>query len=114
MMAGCSGGDSSEIVPITIQSPEVFEFEGMKWRREDSLGQADTKLLSRYFKMNPSMIDNPVLEGTPSVYHGVRNRRRFYWVKGTANQPIWLCVQFEKGTFQLLEGRGNPYENSSH
>lgn len=114
LAAGCSEDVASEIIPVTIQPPEVFEFNGVKWRREDSLGQSDTRLLSRYFTMNPSMIDSPIMEGTPTVYHGARNRRRFYWVSGTATQPIWLCVQYEKGAFQFLEGHGSPYGNSPH
>jgi|GEM_PF-1971732 len=113
LAAGCSGDVASEIIPVTLQPPEVFEFNRVKWRREDSLGQSDTRLLSRFFKMNPSMIDSPVLEGTPTVYHGTRNRRRFYWVSGTATQPLWLCVQYKKGAFQLLEGHGSPYGNRS-
>ena len=111
--ASCSGDAASEITPVEIQPPEMFKFDGVNWQREDSLGNSDTHLLSRYFEMNPSMSDSPILEGTPTVYHGTKNRRRFYWIRGTATQPNWICVHFEKRAFQLLEGQGNPYQNSS-
>jgi len=112
LTASCSEDASSELSLVEIQPPEMFNFDGVNWRQAKSLSNSDTKLLSRYFKMNPSMIDSSILEGTPMVYHGTKNRRRFYWIGGTATQPIWLCVHFEKGTFQILEGHGNPYQSS--
>lgn len=110
--SSCSENASSELSPVEIQSPEVFKFDGVNWRREDSMSKSDTNLLSRYFEMNPSMIDSPILEGTPTVYHGTKKRRRFYWIRGTTTEAAWVCVHFEKGVFQLIEGNGDPFLNS--
>ena len=109
----CSKNASSEITPVEIQPPEVLELNGVNWRRADSLGASDSNLLSRYFEMNPSMVDSPTMKGPPTVYHATKKRRRFFWVRGTATEPIWVCVHFAKHEFQLLEGQGNPYQNSS-
>ncbi|QDT96943.1 hypothetical protein V144x_24140 [Gimesia aquarii] len=111
MATSCSGNVANEPTPIEIHPPEVFEIDGTNWQREDSLGKSDTKLLSRYYEKNPSMIDSPLFKGAPTVYHGTKNRRRFYWIGGTATEPIWVCVHFENGAFQLQDGQGNPYQN---
>ena len=65
----CSKNASSEITPVEIQPPEVLELNGVNWRRADSLGASDSNLLSRYFEMNPSMVDSPTMKGPPTVYH---------------------------------------------
>tara|TARA_R110002111_G_scaffold262289_1_gene337869 strand:+ start:172968 stop:173399 length:432 start_codon:yes stop_codon:yes gene_type:complete len=111
LAAGCSDDAAREIMPVTISAPEAFESDGMKWRREARLGPSDTRILSRFFETNPSMVDSPIMKGVPSVYHGTSHRRRFYWIKGTASEPVWVCVHFERGAFQLLEGVGSPYGN---
>lgn len=112
LTASCSEDTSIESSPAEIQPPEKFKVDGVNWLQADSLNKSDTKLLSRFFEMNPSMIDSPILEGTPTVYHGTKNRRRFYWIGATATQPIWACIHFEKGAFQILEGHGSPYQSS--
>ena len=110
--ASCSEDSASEITSGEIQPPEVLKLNGENWRRENSLGTSDSNLLSRYFELNPSMVDSPAMKGSPTIYHATKNRRRFFWIKGTASEPIWVCVHFAKRRFQFLEGKGNPYQNS--
>lgn len=112
LVTGCVGETHHEILPETIQPPETFTSDEVKWRREDQLGKSDASILSYYFQKFPSMIDSPTLEGTPTVYHATKKRRRFYWIKGTTDQPVWACVHFDKGGFQYLEGQGSPYKNN--
>lgn len=109
LLAGCAGEPAVEFSPVVIQPPEVFESDAVKWRREDRLGDSDTRLLSRYFQQNPSLIDSPAFTGVPILFHGTKHRRRFYWIKETAGKPTWVCVQYARGRFHFLEGNGNPY-----
>lgn len=109
LLTGCAGEPAVEVSTVLVQNPALFESDSVKWRREDQLGDSDTRILSRYFQQNPSLIDSPAFTGVPAVFHGTKQRRRFYWIKETAGHPTWVCVQYASGRFQFLEGNGNPY-----
>lgn len=110
----CTEDNVSETSAVKIQHPDVVEIDGVKWQRESSLGAADTKLLSRFFELNPSMGDSPNLTGSPTVYHATKKRRRFFWINESATEPIWTCIAFSNGKFHLQEGQGSPYQDTSN
>lgn len=111
ILTGCSSDESPHSQSVVVEAPDELIINGTKWQREYSINNSDGKLLSHYFKSNPSMVGSPELHGTPEVYHGVRNGRRFYWIKQRMENTVWTCVEYKAGTFQLSEGQGNPYEN---
>ena len=113
LTAGCASDHSQQDAPVALVTPpETLQISGMKWQREDTLGAKDARLLTHFFKTNPGITGNPVIKGTPVVYHGAKQRRRFYWSSQTAAQPVWVCVKYEQRSFEIIEGAGNPY--SSH
>ncbi|WP_339734618.1 hypothetical protein [uncultured Gimesia sp.] len=108
---GCApeSGEQPELVELSY--PETFTATGINWRREQKLGPSDSRLLTRYFRGNPSLADSPAFQGRPAVYHGTQNRRRFYWIQGTVAQCVWVCVQYDRRRFQFLEGTGTPWRD---
>lgn len=110
-LTGCSNQEVILDKPVQISAPETLEIKGMKWQKEDSIGQQDSDLLKSFFRANPSLVGSPDLNGTPEVYHGAKHRRRFYWVRNTINDTAWTCLEYQAGAFHLIEGQGSPYEN---
>lgn len=111
ILSGCSSDESPHSQSAVVDAPNELVINGTKWQRESSVGDSDVKLLSHYFKLNPSMVGSPELRGTPEVYHGARNRRRFYWIKQRMEKTVWTCVEYKEGAFQLSEGQGSLYDN---
>ena len=108
--AGCTSDESSSSESLPVEAPAELLLNGKKWQKEVSINQSDQNLLSQYFQANPSLIDSPDLHGTPDVYHGAQNKRRFYWVHPMAERTRWICLEYQNGGFELLEGEGNPYQ----
>ena len=113
LAVGCA--EESSILPDLprIEAPESFQADGLNWQREEGFSGSDTAVLSRFFQLQPGMQGSPAVAGVPVIYHGVQNRRRFYWVQGTADGPLWSCVEFSQGRYQFLEGTGNPYQTDA-
>lgn len=112
MNAGCTPDESASSDSLTVVAPAELVLNGAKWQKEASINESDQNLLSKYFRANPSLIDSPDLHGTPDVYHGAQKQRRFYWIHPMADQTRWMCLEYQDGGFELLEGEGNPYEIS--
>ena len=100
-------------MPAEVVYPETFTAAGFNWSREQDLGSSDSRLLTRYFETNPSLAESPAFQGLPAVYHGTRNRRRFYWIQVTSESRTWVCLQYNQGRFQFLEGTGSPWQDHS-
>ncbi len=111
IFSGCSSDESPHSQSPVMEAPDELIINGTKWQRESSINNSDGNLLSHYFKSNPSLVGSPELHGTPEVYHGTRNQRRFYWIKQRMEKTVWTCVEYKKGSFQLSEGQGSPYVN---
>ncbi|WP_417385732.1 hypothetical protein [Gimesia sp.] len=95
---------------MTVNAPAELVIHGSKWQRESSIGKSDGKLLAHYFQQNPSMVGSPELAGTPEVYHGASQQRRFYWIHSSLNKTVWTCVEYKDREFHFLQGEGNPYQ----
>ncbi|QDT89266.1 hypothetical protein [Gimesia algae] len=120
LLMGClltGGGCAEERTTLSVaprfEAPETFKADGLNWQREAGFSGSDAAVLSRFFQLQPGMQGSPAVAGIPVIYHGIQNRRRFYWIQGTAEEPLWSCVQFHRGRYQLLEGTGNPYQSDS-
>ncbi|HBL44640.1 hypothetical protein [Gimesia sp.] len=113
LSAGCAEESSALSEVPRFEAPETFQADGFNWQREEGFSRSDTAVLSRFFQLQPGMQGSPAVAGVPVIYHGVQNRRRFYWIQGTADGPLWSCVEFSQGRYQFLEGTGNPYQSGS-
>jgi hypothetical protein len=113
LLWGCAVDAVPQPAPGRIEPPETFSREEVNWRLEPQPGVKDTHLLSHYFSEHPSLTEGPALQGNPVVYHGTRNRRRYYWIKGETGEWRWSCVQYDGRRFALLEGLGDPFQAHS-
>lgn len=108
-VCGCTSESGEQRKPAKVDCPETFSAAGVNWIREQKLGSSDSRLLTHYFEANPSLADSPAFQGAPAVYHGTRNRRRFYWTQETCESPTWVCLQYDQGRFLFLEGTDCPW-----
>ncbi|MCA9006951.1 MAG: hypothetical protein KDA70_16865 [Planctomycetaceae bacterium] len=110
---GCTEERTTLSAVPRFEAPETFQADGWNWRREEGFSRSDTAVLSRFFEIQPGMQGSPAVTGVPVIYHGIQNRKRYYWIQGTVDGATWSCVEYSQGRYQFLEGTGNPYRTGT-
>lgn len=109
VVAGCSTGDEDSPERIPAETPQQLMIEGHNWTRKASVSSPDEKLLSGWFQQNPSVADNPLVQGQPTPYE-YGSSRRFYWVSAADSRLDWFYVEFQENRFVTAgEGQGEPF-----
>ncbi|MFK7822114.1 MAG: hypothetical protein AB8G99_25680 [Planctomycetaceae bacterium] len=114
LASGCSS-DSSAIddSETTFSTPAEFEEANVAWAKTDALEDSDTEQLTEYFTDNPSVSENPLVEGDPFVYTSSDGTKRYYWVRGGATDAEWFCLEFDDYDVEMLSGLGEPFDADS-
>lgn len=113
LAGGCTEERTTLPAIPQFAAPDKFKQGGVNWQREERLSGSDAAVLSRFFEIQPGMAGSPAVAGTPVIYHGIQNRKRFYWMQGTVDGPLWSYVEFSRGHYQFREGTGNPYRSDA-
>lgn len=111
---GCS--QPAELVSDNAEAidfPPSFAQDGETWTKQPEMSEAEVERLSNYFRHNPSVAENAIVEGAPVVYAAARNARRYYWSAAAIDGAEWLCIEIGRGPVQLTDGRGNPFNEGS-
>jgi hypothetical protein len=110
LCSGCSSdSESAEEPKATFLTPTEFEEANVTWSKVEDMEEEDTEQLTEYFADNPSVSENPAVEGDPLVYSGNRGTKRYYWVRKGADAPEWFCLQFDGYDVEVSNGQGEPF-----
>ena len=111
---GCSSESHAiEEVENSISTPLQFEDVNATWSKVDVMEESDTEQLADYLRDNPSISENPLVEGDPLVYSSGDGVRRYYWVREGIEGPEWFCMQFDDYDVEVLNGSGEPFASNS-
>lgn len=108
-LSGCAEETAIEKDAIVSSWPEVITDGGVQWRRTEEFTVADRDRLSEYAAQNPSVFDNPLVRGDPTVYANDAGSDRLYWTQPAINGTEWLYIQFGPGGASSGEGVGPPF-----
>jgi len=106
---GC-GGTAAEVVQAPkLDRPESFSASGKSWTLKSKIETADEEALTKFFHIRTEFQGSIDFEGPPTMYMSGKSDRRYYWMRGTTEEPVWSCVVFEGGKFYVTERKGNPF-----
>ena len=107
--AGCSGTAAELVEAPKLDHPESFADAGKTWTLKSGMETTDEEALTKFFQIHSQFQGSTDFEGQPTVYISGTDDRRFYWLRGSTEEPVWSCVHVEDGDFQITEGSGRPF-----
>ena len=107
--AGCGGSGAELVEAPKLDHPESFADTEKTWTLKSDMETTDEEALTQFFQSHSTFQGSTDFEGPPTMYISGTTDRRFYWLRGTTVEPVWSCVHFEDGDFQITEGSGNPF-----
>jgi len=108
LSAGCGGTASQLVEAPKIDPPQTFTSTGKTWTLKPAM-EEDQEALTKFFQIHADYQGSMDFEGPPTMYVAGTKDRRFYWLRGSTQEPAWWCVHFEGGEFSVTDGKGNPF-----
>ncbi|TWU13434.1 hypothetical protein CA54_22690 [Symmachiella macrocystis] len=112
-LQGCSAENSAVFRPMPTP-PDELQIDSTAWQRQSEMTEGDQRLLTSYLRLQPSVAENPLLHGKPSVYRSPAGGRRFYWLSQTDTEVHWVFLGFRRGRFMETQaGTGPPFVSAA-
>ena len=112
-LQGCSAETTAVFRPMSTP-PDELHIDGTMWQRQSEMTEGDQRLLTNYLRHQPSVAENPLLHGDPSVYLSSADDRRFYWLSQTDTEVHWVFLGFRRGRFRETQaGTGPPFASAA-
>lgn len=106
---GC-GTEPQPMPEVSVNAPDKFSANGVRWEKEPSVQQSDNECLSKFFSRNQGLVGSPEFEGQPVVFHSGKKDRRFYWHSAAVDGASWQCVEYRSGKFSVSNGTEDPFQ----
>jgi len=109
LSAGCGGTPAQSVTAPNIVLPQTYTATGKTWTLTPAMVKTDEELLTTFFENFSNYQGSTDFEGPPTMYATGINDRRFFWLRGSTDEPAWSCIHFEDGEFGITEGTDNAF-----